>query len=60
MKIEIELTEYFVDQLREAGFTEEQIEEYAKITADSWFEDISLFDGDMEGVIENMHEYYEQ
>jgi hypothetical protein len=60
MKIEIELTEYYVDQLREAGFTEEQIEEYAIITANSWFEDVSLFDADMEGIIENMQEYYGQ
>jgi hypothetical protein len=58
MKIEIELTKNYVGQLKEAGFTEEQIEEYAKITADSWFEDVSIFDADMEAVIENMQEYY--
>lgn len=58
LKIEIELPRDYVGQLEEAGFTQEQIIDYSKFVADSWFEDMGLFHGDMQDVIENMREYY--
>ena len=58
MKIEIELTEDYVGQLKEAGFTEEQIVEYTKEIANSWIQDMELFNENMEELIENMEEYY--
>jgi hypothetical protein len=58
MKIEIELTEDYVRQLKGAGFTEEQILEYTKETAKSWIQDMELFNENMEELIENMEEYY--
>jgi len=58
MKIEIELTEDYVRQLKGAGFTEEQILEYTKETASSWIQDMELFNENMEELIENMEEYY--
>jgi len=58
MKIEIELTEDYVRQLKGAGFTEEQIVEYTKEIANSWIQDMELFNENMEELIENMEEYY--
>lgn len=58
MKIEIELTKDYVGQLKGAGFTEEQIVEYTKETANSWIQDMELFNQNMEELIENMEEYY--